>query len=268
MKNTNNIYKHKNYWGKEYFEYWRARTAEAELEGEISSLIETDAKTPKSSSYEELISLLNICENERVLEAGCGFGRSIRYLAERCLSLTCVDISDEMITQAKIDYGSLENVNFHVAAVEETKLEDRSVDKIVCYGVFEAVLQEMALREFERIIELNGKLLLTGKNYNYTYNDEEAWTAELNARQKGHPNYFTYYSEMLDLLANLGFIVTEERFFVTRKNMAENVYVTTRPAEFYYYAAIFQKTQSYIIKTDITISSSHSKRYSENDEKK
>ena len=239
--NEKDFLKNQKYWGKDYFQYWKKLTSEAE--SKLHANDKTKNKTPDWAFYKSLINLLNIGNSDTVLEAGCGFGRSINYLSSISGNISCIDISQNMIQEAILNHKHLSNVEFTVGPIEKTQYDDSYFDKIICYGVFEAVIQEFALFEMARVLKLGGKVLITGKNYNYLIDDDEAKTAEINAKRKGHPNFFTHYTKMLDFAKSIGLSITDKIFFITRSDMISNKFQLTTPYGFYYYATVFEKTE-------------------------
>ena len=234
--------RNQQYWGTQYYEYWKALTAEAER----SSVQYDDGvnKTPGWTFYRNLIDRLNIEVGHSTLEAGCGFGRSIDYLSTISGRVSCIDISPQMIQEAIRAHGHRKNLDFTVGPIEETPYKSASFDKIVCYGVFEAAFQEFALIEMRRLLKVNGEVLLTGKNYFYMDDDLEAKTAEVNAYENGHPNFFTHYPKMVEFAASIGLEKKEEIFFLRRSDMVTGQFQTKMPEKFYYYATIFVKNKS------------------------
>lgn len=99
--------------------------------------------------------------------------------------------------------------------------KDNMFDKAICYGVFDACDQEKTLAELMRVLKQGGQLYITGKNYNYCDDDNEAYVAEVNARKKGHPNSFTNLKEMISQLQNQGAII-RQKFLFERRGDAVN----------------------------------------------
>lgn len=234
--------KRKEYWDKNYYDYWKKRVDEANQRDEKSSRITPcDIKTTDDLVYFDCIELLDINKNDKVLEVGVGFGRSVPYIAEKSASLYGIDISDAMIEATIGNFGDLDNVFFSVQEAEKTDFQDSQFDKIICFAVFDALFQEDALTEFNRVIKKGGLLLLTGKNDNYFDDDELAYMAEKNARFKGHPNYFTDVKLLLAQLDKYGFSLESLHCYLRRGDFAENKYQTAVPENFYEYLLLLKK---------------------------
>ena len=112
---------------------------------------------------------------------------------------------------------------------------------IICNGVFDACYQEDALSEMLRVIKVGGYLMFSGKNNMYFLDDEEAFIAEVNARKKGHPNYFTDVHNMLDQLKPFVEVV-RERYALRRGDYAKGLFESVIPDTFYEWALIVKKT--------------------------
>jgi ubiquinone/menaquinone biosynthesis C-methylase UbiE len=213
--------------------------------------------------------VLDINGDDAVLELGCGFGRSIPYLASKAWNISAIDISEEMIRSAKSNYSKLfQLVNFCVAEAEHLPYDGESFNKIVCYAVFDALYQKEALVEMNRVLKNGGKLLITGKNDNYLDEDEGAFIAEVNARSKGHPNYCTNVKLLLDKIAWFGFSICTSRFFLLRGDENANKYVNSLPENFYTYLLILKKISSIVTPIDISSSFSMKTRNSHNTRRK
>ena len=72
--------------------------------------------------------------------------------------------------------------------------------------------QTEALIEINRICKKGARVLITGKNDNYCDNDKLAMEAEIGARKKGHPNYFTDVRKLLKNINKFGFRIDIQKF--------------------------------------------------------
>ena len=85
---------------------------------------------------------------------------------------------------------------------------------------------------------------MSGKNTNYFPNDEKALVAERNARQKGHPNYFTDVSTMKDQLVAQNVEILTEEYFKRREDMAFGQEISVMPERFYAWRIILRRRDS------------------------
>lgn len=232
----------KEYWNK-YIDYWRARTSEAEKSGKGAPA----GNTPISAArvYNTFIDDLNITSSDIVLEVGCGLGRSIDFLLTKSKCLYVIDISEKMIFAVKDKYiNKLKGMV--VAEAEKLPFKDNYFTKIVCFTVYDALFQKEALIEMNSKLRLGGQVMITGKNDNYQDNDENAFIAEVKARENGHPNYFTDTVKLLAHLDAFGFKKSKGYFYEKRGDIATNKYITDsgikEDGKFYEYCLYLEKT--------------------------
>jgi ubiquinone/menaquinone biosynthesis C-methylase UbiE len=94
-----------------------------------------------SSSAEELLRVLNLRGNERLIDIAAGTG-NISLPAAKILSqghVTAVDLSSGMLDQArtKAEAAGLNNIKFHCCDLESLKQPDSSYDVATCgFGIF------------------------------------------------------------------------------------------------------------------------------------
>ena len=190
--------------------------------------------------FERYLALLQPAAGQRALEVGVGFGRLVPSLLKAGLHVHGIDISPAMIAEARKhwDAGA---VDLRAAEAEKLPYPDRHFDLVVCWAVFDACYQAAALAEMARVLAVGGRLLLTGKNADYRDDDEMAYVAEVNARAKGHPNYFTDVAALVAALPAVG--LTQDRLFrfARRGDLTENR-VAASPAHFYEYVLTAVKT--------------------------
>lgn len=252
----------RSYWDEKYRDYWMQRVAETNTTGEaLSKLNKNDTLTASDAVYFDAIQGLEIAEGATVLEMGCGFGRSIPYLQSVARQLHAIDISEAMIGTAREKHGHYKNVEFHVSEAERTPFSDQTFDHVVCFGVFDAVFQLETLMEINRIMRPGGRLLLTGKNTNYFNDDEEAYVAEVRAREKMHPNYFTDVPALLKNLDKFGFRIIKNSFFLRRGDLSKMQAEPTLPRQFYEYLFVFEKKDTISSPVDLSISDTHSQTW-------
>ena len=82
---------------------------------------------------------------------------------------------------------------------------------------------------------------MTGKNDNYHDDDDQALVAEINARKKGHPNYFTDLKSLLNNLSKFGFRLNSAFYFERRGDFSKNKFTTAQPTFFYEYVIFIEK---------------------------
>ncbi len=198
-----------------------------------------------------------------MLDVGCGFGRSLPYLSFSAKKVVGVDISQEMIKEAEKLTSSCSNITLQISESEDMDIEDSSIDKVICFAAFDAMYQKKALIEFNRICKIGGMILLTGKNDSFMCDDKEAKLAELGARRKNHPNFFTDVNLLMKSMHLFGFKVEFEEYYLKRGDFSTDRILKNMPEYFYEYMLLLRKASN-PIKTVLIpeISNPHSKKYS------
>jgi ubiquinone/menaquinone biosynthesis C-methylase UbiE len=249
--------KRKQYWGKDYVDYWKNKVQE------VNVLLDVKDPTSTDAAYIRMIDTLNIKPTDVVLDVGCGFGRSLPYLSCSAKKVVGVDISSEMIKEAEKLTSSCNNITLQVSESEDMDIEDSSIDKVICFAAFDAMYQKKALIEFNRICKIGGAVLLTGKNDNFMCDDKEARLAELGARKKNHPNFFTNVSLLIRSMHLFGFTVEFKEYYLKRGDFSTDRILKNMPENFYEYMLLLRKVSN-PVKTVLIpeISSPYSKEYS------
>lgn len=90
-----------------------------------------------------------------VLDLPVGTGRFLPLLAECGLAARGLDISEDMVAEARRRYGHLgESIQLAVGDAEHLALTDQSVDCVICWRFFHLIPRpviERVLREFRRV---------------------------------------------------------------------------------------------------------------------
>jgi len=229
------------YWNEDYVQYWKARVNEAnDPTTGLSALVTGDVPTTGDERYLQAIDLLGINPTQSVLELACGFGRSLPVLSQLADEVAAVDISEQMIEAARRNFAAA-NINFHVAPSEDLPFGAGKFDRIVCFAAFDAMFQAEALVEMHRVSKMGGRILLTGKNDSYHYDDRQAYEAELGARSKGHPNYFTDVKKLLSDLGRFGFETISAKYFEYRGDFSSGRERAEMLPHFYEYILVLEK---------------------------
>jgi ubiquinone/menaquinone biosynthesis C-methylase UbiE len=256
--------KRREYWNDDYVRYWQQRVDEANRSTEDSQVVEKDSAVPPDRLYADLIRSLEIPRGSRVLEIGCGFGRTIPMIFAITSQIDGVDISEAMIEMARKNCGHLTGVSFYISEAEKMPFPPERFERVICFGVFDALYQREALLEIIRVMILQGRVLITGKNDYYFADDDKAFVAEVNARAKGHPNYFTNVSRLISNSHSFGFTVLHQRFYLRRGDATQNKFTSEKPTRFYEYALILEKLASPSAEAErLSFSSPISKTFSE-----
>jgi ubiquinone/menaquinone biosynthesis C-methylase UbiE len=104
----------------------------------------------------------------RVLDFGCGIGRLETYLAGDCREMHGVDVSAEMLEQARRRLAALPNVHLHhLQGPALPMFPDRFFDFAMAFLVFHHVAKQdtyLILREFGRVLRPGGLFLANFPN--------------------------------------------------------------------------------------------------------
>ncbi len=164
--------------GRDYKSFWNslASTSEGAVIGVLGSAMSEEEIQQRSARSLEIIgSILALSGREEVLEVGCGIGRVARGLAPHCRRFTGVDISENMIAEARRRSPGLSNVEFLALQKSDlSRFPDASFDVVV----FEIVLIHLAREDaFRYLCEARRVLRPGGTAYCQFYNllHREGW---------------------------------------------------------------------------------------------
>lgn len=93
------------------------------------------------------------CENKKVLDLGCGYGKYTRLIQQYSDNVIGVDISKRWLSYAKT---KMSISNLLEADAHNIPLKDESIDIIMCIGLFEYINREIVIREMRRILKRDG----------------------------------------------------------------------------------------------------------------
>jgi CMP-N-acetylneuraminic acid synthetase/ubiquinone/menaquinone biosynthesis C-methylase UbiE len=230
-------------WEKVYFnlgykDYWQKRVTTNNPENDKSATEKTFIQFfKKANSYLKKYSK----QKSKLLDIGCGYGRFFSIYRDNGSEIYGIDISKEMIDEAKKEYWNIAR-ELKVCGAEKIEYPNGYFDMVIVWAVLEAVKQDETIYEALRVLKKDGIAILAGKNDNYHDNDKNALIAEKKAREKSHPNYFTDYNLMKESIAKLGGEFVEEFFFERRGNFGRLNYKRKRPEKFYEWCVIVRKT--------------------------
>lgn len=229
----------KKYWNETYVEYWRKRVAEAGA-GD-SGIIDGDVRTSSDDVWTKLINDTEF-QNGNILDVGCGWGRFFQTYIDKGLTVSAVDISTAMIQAASEEWRGYAGISsIQEATAEELPFESEVFSNLICIGTFDATYQERAMNEFLRVTKPGGLIYFSGKNTNYHLDDEAAHAAEVGARRKGHPNYFTRTYDLITDLEKHGHKVVKSYYFERRGDLSEMKCQNMMPNHFYEYFIVVER---------------------------
>ena len=120
-------------------------------------------------TYEkQLLQLLNVSMNDKILDVGCGTGWHIFHYGHRCRFVVGIDISREGLKRASRRLKSLKkhsNVQFVRGSVEKLPFRKGSFNKVLCVSLIEHVEQpKLSLLETHRVLVKNGLIVIGTPN--------------------------------------------------------------------------------------------------------
>ena len=240
--NSENPDPRKEYWNEDYLKYWQSRVSESGKG--FSSVILGDPNTEHDSVYDRIFAL-NEFNPGTLVDIGCAWGRTFPLYIKNHLHITGIDISPSMIDQCKLNWQNHPNISSILeSSAESLPFPDSSFDNLSCLAVFDATFQEQSISEFIRVTKQGAKLYITGKNSNYHDDDQEALNAEIGARRKGHPNFFTDVPNLCHQLRTSGHSIKSAYYFERRGDFAKLDYKSKIPNKFYEFFLVIQRGYS------------------------
>ena len=106
---------------------------------------------------ERMFEFASVKNGDKVLDLGCGWGKSLDLFVPHFLSALVIDTSQENIAQAKDAYKRYDNVSFQCGSIQNLELSVESVDLIIS----SLVLHQVEWNEQERLFEAVKQVLKT-----------------------------------------------------------------------------------------------------------
>ena len=153
----------KTYRNKSSKEYWIARWEKVNAD----SPMENRDKYPLSSSLDALKYGIQDKEKVKILEAGCGTGRILRYFHSRNYQIYGIDFADNAIK--KIKNLNLD-LNVSVGDVTDLNFENNSFSHVFAFGLYHNLEENdlsIALRETYRVLKEGGVLCASFRADNF-----------------------------------------------------------------------------------------------------
>jgi len=187
---------------KEYTKYWSSALNKSIDGTKIASLNEVN----------HFFKEINIERKNTILDLGCSFGRMSEVLMNYSDNIYGVEPDEYAVSEAK----KMKYIEVKKGKAEEIPFTDSFFDTVFCWAVMDVVNHSIAFKEINRILKLDGKFLITGKNINYLADDDLAFKAEKNAYLKNFPNKFTNLDLIKKNILIFGFEITNLFIFPRR----------------------------------------------------
>lgn len=188
----------------------------------VSQTYKTQEEDPYCADLEfpAMAELIPNVEGKRVLDAGCGHGRYAEWLIERGANVIAVDMSSEMVEQAKQRIGSRAEIRRADIGTPFEFADDGEFDGIVS-GLSLHYVEDWrkAFAEFARVLRPGGFLVFSthhpvddyiafeGENYFETEQERMTWTAS--GEEIDVPFYRRPFSAVINPLIETGFQLDE-----------------------------------------------------------
>lgn len=104
---------------------------------------------------------LNLGADDRLLDVGCGTGAASRSAASLAASVVGIDLSPEMIRQARDLAEGIGNVHFEIADSEHLPFGDGTFTAVLCSNSFHHYPDpRRAVREMARVLAPGGRIVV------------------------------------------------------------------------------------------------------------
>jgi len=136
---------------------------------------------------------LDFSREASVLDIASGEGYGSALLAKRAASVIGVDIDQDSVSHAQMQYSHLANLNFLVGSCSAIPLSDASIDVVTSFETIEHHDQhDEMMQEVKRVLKVDGLFIISSPN-RLVYSDEPNYTNPFHVKE-------LYYEEFLDLL--------------------------------------------------------------------
>jgi SAM-dependent methyltransferase len=176
----------------------------AEFSGErvIPGKVDVDLWNEHLSRY---LFASRLCRFKKVIDLGCGSGYGSAELAKKAASVVGVDVSEEAVADAKVQYTAA-NLEFQVASLEALPFADGSFHLGVCFEVIEHLTEyRRLLAEARRVLAPGGQLVISTPNIKFY-----AESRKLQGPNPFHEHEFSYE----EFRGVLGEFFEHQTFFV------------------------------------------------------
>jgi SAM-dependent methyltransferase len=102
-------------------------------------------------------------EGDKVLELGCGTGYFTKELTQLNIHITAIDISPELIQEAKKEINT-ENVSFQIQNAYQMDFDNNQFDAVIGSSVLHHLEVEKAVSEIFRVLKPGGLIAFTEPN--------------------------------------------------------------------------------------------------------
>jgi ubiquinone/menaquinone biosynthesis C-methylase UbiE len=142
-----------------YGELWDERV---KRHGAKREALSTSSKESLTRQFGLWLKLAGNLKGKTILDAGCGYGRLMKKFSEYAEEVVGVDISGEMLKEAKKYLG--DHSRLYKGSITNLPFENRSFDIVICDRVLMHLTEldmKTALLEFKRVLKPDGTILFS-----------------------------------------------------------------------------------------------------------
>jgi len=105
----------------------------------------------------------HITKNARVLEVGCGDGRSIKDILDITTDIVGIDHDEKAVADAKNNFKDYKSIKILKANAENLPLENKEFDFVICMTTFAnfADSKQKVLSEMKRVLKDDGFIIIS-----------------------------------------------------------------------------------------------------------
>lgn len=149
----------------------------------------------------------------KILEAGCGAGRILRYYHERNYDIVGIDFIEGAVSKLKAIDPSL---HVEVGDITQLQFDDNAFDYVLAFGLYHNLEHglDTAIKETKRVLKKDGLVCASFRADNIQTRLTD-WLAEKKSARRGRENKIKAFHKMnlsrgecLRLFENAGFAIT------------------------------------------------------------
>ena len=132
----------------------------------IKRTISPDGRDTFESTHalsERMFEFASVKNGDKVLDLGCGWGKSLQPFVPHFLSALGIDMSQENILRAKEAYKDCDHVSFQYGCIQDLELSAESVNLIISSLVLHQVEwneQESLFKNVKQVLKADGEMVM------------------------------------------------------------------------------------------------------------
>ncbi|MBS3093799.1 class I SAM-dependent methyltransferase [Candidatus Pacearchaeota archaeon] len=105
----------------------------------------------------------NITKNSKVLEVGCGDGRSIKDIIDITQNITAIDNDPKAVIDASNNFKRYKTINISLANAKDLPFKDNTFDHVLCLTTFANFGDDKykILEEMKRVVRKKGTIIIS-----------------------------------------------------------------------------------------------------------